>query len=269
MGVNVLWSQSQLGAGLINGLTGTVPVTGGFSNFIFEGSADSFTLYGAVLQGINLFGAIRILDQYGLAKVIAQPTLVALSGQQSEFLAGGEIPIPTPNAQGAIVIKYREFGTRMLFIPTVLADDVIDVQINLEMSAIDEAVSARLNGLSVPGFTSRKVVSHVRLRSGMTFAIAGLLTERISMTRDEVPGLGRIPVLGAFFRSISHEREETELLVYVTPRLVRPMAPGEVPPILGTTENNNPSDAALFLLGTDRRAKSRTATPTGDVGLQR
>jgi pilus assembly protein CpaC len=222
-----------------------------------------------VLQGINVFGQINVLDQYGLAKVIAQPTLVGLSGQQSEFLAGGEIPIPTPNAQGGIVIKYREFGTRMMFIPTVLANDVIDVQINLEMSAIDEAVSARLNGLSVPGFTSRKVASHVRLRSGMTFAIAGLLTERISMTRDEVPGLGRIPVLGMFFRNISHTREESELLVYVTPRLVRPMAPGEVPPILGTTENNNPSDLALFLLGSDRRAKSRTAAPTGDVGLQR
>jgi pilus assembly protein CpaC len=269
MGVNILWSGSQGGAGALNGLASDPPLGGGLSLLEFTPSAGAWTLYGAVLQGINVFAAINILDQYGLAKVIAQPTLVSLSGQQAEFLAGGEVPVPTPNAQGNVTIKFREFGTRMLFIPTVLADDVIDVQINLEMSALDDAISARLNGLPVPGFSSRKVVSHVRLKSGMTFAIAGLLTERISMTRDEVPGLGRIPILGALFRSVSHEREETELLVYVTPRLVRPMAPGEVPPILGTTENNNPSDLALFLLGATRRAKSRTATPTGDVGLQR
>jgi pilus assembly protein CpaC len=272
MGVNILVNPSGTTslAGITNGLAADPPLGLPLTLLQYSPSAAAYSLFGGWFRGsFNIFGAINILDQYGLAKVIAQPTLVSLSGQQAEFLSGGEVPVPTPNAQGNITIKYREFGTRMLFVPTVLADDVIDVQINLEMSALDDALAARLNGLPVPGLTSRKVVSHVRLKSGMTFAIAGLLTERIAMTRDEVPGLGRIPVLGALFRSISHEREETELMVYVTPRLVRPMAPGEVPPILGTTENNNPVDVALFLLGATRRAKSRTATPTGDVGLQR
>jgi pilus assembly protein CpaC len=157
----------------------------------------------------------------------------------------------------------------VVFVPTVLADNVIDVQVEMEMSEVDNSVTTKLAGISVPGFVSRKAKSHVRLQSGMSFAIAGLLTETVSMQRDEVPGLGRIPVIGALFRSISHTREETELVIFVTPRLVRPLAPDEIPPLPGTTENNNPSDLSLFLLGADRRFGSRTATPTGSVGLKR
>ena len=218
---------------------------------------------------MNISGVLSIMDRYGLAKIISQPTLMSLSGQKAEFLAGGSVPQVLPSANGATSVTYKDFGTHMTFIPTVLGDDVVDVQVELEVSSLDPALGVSVQGSSIPGFNSRKASTHIRLRSGMTFAVAGLLSEKVSMTRDEVPGLGRIPVIGALFRSVKHTREETEMIVYVTPRLVRPMAPGEVPALLGTTENNNPSDLALFLLGMDHRAHSRTATPTGEVGLQR
>ncbi len=274
LGVNLFWSQAQYGAGSLQGnaLAGRnagLPQLGQFANVALQGASQGFALYGLIGQGINVGALLQVLDRHALAKVMAQPTLVSLSGQRAEFLAGGEVPVITPAIGGFATVQYREFGTRMSFLPTVLADDLIDVQLDLELSSIDPAVGTSLRGNTVPGFKSRKLRGHVRLKSGMTFAVAGLLQERVSMTRDEVPGLGRIPVLGALFRSINHEREEIELMVYITPRLVRPMAPGEVPAILGTTENNNPSDLALYLLGADHRPKSRTASPTGEVGLQR
>jgi pilus assembly protein CpaC len=271
MGINIGWSTAQIGVQALSSSTASVPLFNGLTSAVAEFAPDptNYNVLFGILQGVNAFAQLSILDSHGLGKIIAQPTLTALSGQQAEFLAGGSIPIGFPNAQGNVVIKFRDFGTRLLFIPTVLQDDVIDLYVQIEISAIDDSIGTKLNGISVPGINTRQVVSHVRLRSGYTFAIAGLLQEKLSMTRDEVPGLGRIPVLGMFFRRISHDREETEEMVYVTPRIVRPIAPGELPPILGTTENNNPSDAALFFLGADRRAKSRTAAPTGDVGLQR
>lgn len=228
-----------------------------------------FNLGAIIRQGIDIVALVNILDQHNLAKVIAQPTLVSLSGQQAEFLVGGRTPTPLVNQQGNINVTYQDFGTQLRFTPTVLAGDLIDVQMALELSDLDPAASISLGSFQIPGFSARSLYGHVRLRSGETFAMAGLLSERITSTRAAVPGLGDIPILGALFRRINHEREETEILIYITPRLVRPLAPGEVPQILGTTENNNPSDFALFLMGADRQGKSRTATPTGDVGLHR
>ena len=268
MGINVLWNQPALGAGLVSGGIGQTPLIGSFAESTVP-MGTGFNLYGVVGRNINVTAVLSMLDQYGLAKVLAQPTLVALSGQKAEMLSGAEVPIVTPVNNGNVQVRYRTFGTQMSFVPTVLANDLIDIQLDLEISQRDDSVSANLRGISVPGFSTRQVRGHIRLRSGMTFALAGLLSERTSITRAEFPGLGRIPVLGALFRTITHNREEQELMVYVTPRLVRPMAPGEVPPILGTTENNNPSDLAIFLLGATRRAGSRTASPTGEVGLHR
>jgi pilus assembly protein CpaC len=270
LGINLFWNAPMMGAGLSNGgFFPSAPRIGTFRQTLVPLQSDTFNLYGLIGNTVNVGAVMSILDRHGLAKTISQPTLVSLSGQKAEFLAGGEVPVITPGMNGFASVQYREFGTRMMFIPTVLANDLIDVQVDLEISNIDPAVGANLRGNSIPGFNSRKVRGHVRLKSGMTFAIAGLLSEKVTMSRSEFPGLGRIPILGALFRTVKHERDEQELLVYVTPRLVRPMAPGEVPAILGTTENNNPSDLSLFLLGIDHRPHSRTASPTGEVGLQR
>ncbi len=271
MGVNVLWSLPQAGAGVFNNLA-TLPQSGlGSISQLqpFPLTTTGYNVLGYVTQGINILGVMNVLDGHDMGKILAQPTLVSLSGQKSEFLSGGEVPVVVPNPQGIPNVQFRDFGTRMLFIPTVLADDLIDIQVDLELSELDPANSVPLSGGTVPAFSTRRVKAHVRLQSGMTFAIAGLMQETTTFSRQAVPGLGRIPVLGALFRTVRHQREELEVMVYITPRLVRPMAEDEVPPILGTTEDNNPSDLKLFLLGMDRRDHSRTVAPTGIIGLHR
>ena len=283
LGLNVLYGDANLATGLIGPTNGgnsfvnpqlannvlinqiggvaSNPVVGGFS-------------LGAYVQAIDMAAVLGVLDDYRLGKILAQPTIVSLSGQQSEFLAGGEIPIPVPQAGGGggglqVTIQYREYGVKLVFVPTVLAGDVIDVRMQLEISEPDYANGTGILGVTVPGFVTRKGSNHLRMESGKTFAVAGLLSDNVNFARVGVPGLGRLPLIGALFRTIQHVREETEVVIYVTPRLVRPLAQGEVPGAPGTTENNNPSDFELFLLGMDHRPNSRTASPTGAVGLQR
>lgn len=282
LGLNVLYGNRTLGAALMGPTAGPLQ----FANpqlldLVTSSAAPGFVgtpviggiSLGAYVQQINLAAVLGIMDDYKLGKVLAQPTLVSLSGQKSEFLSGGEIPIPTPQGGGGggttVTIQFKEYGVQLWFIPTVLAGDVIDVQMYLEISQPDFAVATRVAGLDVPGFFSRKSTNHLRLENGMTFAVAGLLSENVSYSRVGIPGIGRLPLVGALFRAVRHVREETEVVIYVTPRLVRPLAPGEVPAAPGTTENNNPSDFELFILGMDHRPNSRTATATGAVGLQR
>ena len=232
--------------------------------------AGGFDLGVAVTQnGVQAAAIMDILDDYRLGKILAQPTLVSLSGQSAEFLAGGELPVPSPTGAGAISIEYKAYGIQLAFVPTVLANNVVDIRVTVEVSELDQSASTTITGISVPGFITRKARSHLRIESGMTFAMAGMLSDSTSFNRAGIPGLGRLPIVGALFRSVSHSREETEVVIYVTPRLVRPLASGEVPAAPGTTENNNPSDIELFLLGVDHRPGSRTAESTGAVGLQR
>ena len=246
---------SSLSAVTNNGLLGA-PGVGGYT-------------IGMASPSPQVAAIVQLLDDHKLGKILAQPTLVALSGQQAEFLAGGEIPIPAPSQGGAITIEYKEFGIQLLFTPTVLANNVVDVNVLVEVSELDFSSATKITGIEVPGLLTRKAKSHLRIESGMTFAMAGMLSDTVTYNRTGIPGLGRIPIVGALFRSTKHVRNETEVVIYVTPRLVRPLAPGEVPAAPGTTENNNPSDIELFLLGLDHRPGSRTADPTKTVGLQR
>jgi len=282
LGLNVLYGDQSIAGAMVGPVTGNNtftnpqvaniitagPAAGAASNPVLGG----FTL-GTYISNINMAAVLGVLDDYRLGKILAQPTIVSLSGQQSEFLAGGEIPIPVPQGGGGngntITIRFREYGVKLVFIPTVLAGDVIDVRMQLEISEPDYANGTGILGVTVPGFVVRKGSNHLRMESGKTFAVAGLLSDNVTFTRVGVPGLGRLPLVGALFRTIEHVREETEVVIYVTPRLVRPLSQGEVPGAPGTTENNNPSDFELFLLGMDHRPNSRTASPTGAVGLQR
>lgn len=228
-----------------------------------------FNLGGVLNRPADIRAVVSILDDYRLVKTLAQPSAVVLSGQQAEFLSGGEIPVPSPGIQGMVMIEFKEYGIRLSFLPTVLAGDVIDMQVYVEVSQIDFATTSRITGLEVPGFISRKSRSHVRLGSGMTFAMSGLLEESTEYQRAQVPLLGDIPVVGTLFRYLRHRRTEKEMIIFVTPRLVRPLSPGEVPAAPGTTEDNNTTDLQFFLLGLDRRPGSRTAEPAGAIGLQR
>ena len=278
LGMNALYGDSFLGLGLQSpGQTGTNSVfrsDASTPNNINGGSlraplSGTFNVLGVFGSPIDLSAILSVLEQNGVSKTLAQPTLVALSGQQAEFLAGGEVPVPAQSNNNRIVIDFKEYGIKLMFVPTVLGGEVIDMRVYVEVSDVDPNNAVRLTGIEIPAFVSRKSSSHMRVESGMTFAMAGMLQETTRQTTQQIPLLGEIPILGALFRSVKYERDETELMIFVTPHLVRPMAPDEVPPPPGTTEQSNPNDFELFLLGLDHRVGSRTAEPTGPIGLER
>ncbi|MFZ5482452.1 MAG: type II and III secretion system protein family protein [Myxococcota bacterium] len=231
--------------------------------------AAAFNLAAYVYGAVDMAGLLSVLEQNSIARTLAEPTLSALSGQQAEFLAGGEIPIPVAQQNNQISIEFKEYGVKVVFVPTVLSGDVIDMLAYVEVSEIDEANSTRLSGIEIPALTSRKGSSHLRLESGMTFALAGMLNEHINSVNARVPIIGDLPIVGTLFRYMKHERSETELVIFVTPQLIRPMAPGEVPEPPGATENFNPNDFDLFMLGALTKPGSRTAEPTGPIGMER
>lgn len=255
--ISLVQGAARSGVTALNG--GSVPAP----------SAEAFNLLGVFGDPINVTAILSVLEQNSLSKTLAQPTLVALSGQQAEFLAGGEIPIPVAQFGNRISIEFKEYGVKLVFVPTVLGEDVVDVRVYVEVSDIDSATSIRITGIEIPGFLSRKSQSHLRLKSGSTFAMAGMLHETTRATISKVPLLGDIPVVGTLFRHVQHRHNESELMIFVTPELVRPMAAGEVPDPPGTTEINNPNDFELFLLGLDHAVGTRTAEPTGQIGLAR
>jgi pilus assembly protein CpaC len=278
LGMNALYGDNALGIGMAGPNTTTATVTGarpGFTNFsggapsLVGGAASgAFNVLGSI-DNIDLTAILSVLEQNNVSKVLARPTLVALSGQQAEFLSGGEIPIPVAQLGNRITIDFKEYGVKLVFVPTVLGNDVVDMRVYVEVSDIDSSTSIRVTGIEIPGFVARKSQSHVRVESGKTFAMAGMLQETVNSTVARVPVLGDIPIIGSAFRFVQHRRTESELMIFVTPRLVRPMTPGEVPAYPGTTEDNNPTDFELFLLGFDHRVGTQTAEPTGPVGLSR
>lgn len=250
----------QAGGGLWGGSLSTPVVPAGDYGLGISGS----------LGLVNFDAVLSVLEQNNLARTLAQPTLVALSGQQADFMSGGEIPVPVGQVNGFISVEFKEYGTRVSFVPTVLSGDVVDMKASVEVSEVDPSTGIQVVGIQMPGLSSRKVQSHLRLRNGTTFAMAGLLSERTTATRSQIPILGDLPIVGSAFRYVTHRREETELMVFVTPYLVRPMVGEEVPLPPGTTESFNPSDFDLFMLGSLTGGPgTRTAEPTGPVGLKR
>ncbi|MFT7517952.1 MAG: pilus assembly protein CpaC [Kiritimatiellia bacterium] len=272
LGVNLWWNRA--GTGSIrsdgpNSISAQSILDSNGNQVVLAPAAGSFDIIGSFVRPLEIATIFSIMDDYRLTKVLAQPTLISLSGQQAEFLSGGEIPVPAPGGVGTVQVTFKEYGVKLSFVPTVLAGDVIDLRVHIEVSDVDYANVTRIAGLEVPGFISRKSRSHVRIASGMTFAVAGLLHEDTQYEKAQFPLLGDIPIIGNLFRYIRHARSEKELMIFVTPRLVRPLGPGEVPAAPGTTEDNNTTDLQFFLLGLDRRPGSRTAQPAGSIGLQR
>jgi len=197
-----------------------------------SGSTDS--LFGAYKDGnVDLNMLIDALDQRGLVTLLAEPNLTALSGMPASFLAGGEYPIPVPQAQDVTTIEYKRFGVSLAFVATIVDGNRINLQVRPEVSQLSTSGAIQLNGITVPALTTRRAETTVDLASGQSFAIAGLLQNNSKNGIRKFPGLGDLPVLGALFRSSRYERNETELVIIVTPYLVRPVsmplaAPGEV-----------------------------------------
>ncbi len=219
-----------------------------------------------VAAGATTDVIVNALEERGMARSLAEPNLVALSGDTASFLAGGEYPIPVAGTQGQIAIEYKRYGVGLSFTPTVLRDGLINIKIEPEVSQFDPSRQVAIgNGIAVPALIVRRASTTVELRDGQGFVIGGLLQDIGTTTTEQLPWLGDVPVLGALFRSASYQKRETDLAIIVTPRLVRPTRPGD--PIKTPLDSTLPAnDADLFLLG---KAEVTPATARLQLGADR
>jgi pilus assembly protein CpaC len=177
--------------------------------------------------GINADVLVQALEDKGLARRLAEPNLIALSGEKASFLAGGEIPIPIAENENRITVTYKEYGVRLNFTPVVLDNGLINLKLEPEVSQIDETTVIRTGSIAIPGFITRRASTTIEVRDGQSFAMAGLLQSINQESQEQLPWLGDVPILGALFRSAAFERKETDLAIIVTPRLVKPAKPGQ------------------------------------------
>jgi len=179
---------------------------------------------------LNLGATIKLLESRGLLEVLAEPNVLAQNGKEASFVAGGEFPYPVVQAASggtaAVTIQFREFGVRLNFVPTITPRGSISLRVAPEVSALDFTHGLTVNGFAVPAITVRKMDTSVELSEGQSFAIGGLLDNRVTDSLEKVPFLGDLPILGKFFQSRSRNKENTELLVIVTPELVQPIPQG-------------------------------------------
>jgi pilus assembly protein CpaC len=189
--------------------------------------------------------AIKALQARGFFQSLAEPTLITYNGQEASFLAGGEIPVPiAQGTSGAVSVTYKEFGIRLTFRPDI-AGDLIRLRVKPEVSSLDFANGITLQGFRIPALTTRRAETEVELRDGQTFAIGGLMNNMSQTDTSKVPVLGDVPILGAMFRSKAERKERTELLVLITPRLVKPLNPDEVPALPTVPERFLPAGASV------------------------
>ncbi|MFN4088477.1 MAG: type II and III secretion system protein family protein, partial [Alphaproteobacteria bacterium] len=190
-----------------------------------RGTGGANALYGLLSgSGIDLNSVVDALEDERLLTVLAEPNLTAMSGETASFLAGGEYPVPVPQDGGAISIEYKKFGVSLSFKPTVLTDGRINLSVTPEVSQLTEAGSVTLSGFVIPALSTRRAETTIELGSGQSFAIAGLLQASQDQTVSKFPGLGDLPVIGPLFRSDVFQRGETELVIIVTPYIVRPVS---------------------------------------------
>jgi pilus assembly protein CpaC len=215
----------------------------------------------ASINGTTIDALITALEEKGLVRRLAEPNLVALSGDTARFLAGGEFPVPVPTATTAgiptITIEYKKFGVQLTFTPAVLSRGTVDLRVNPSVSELDFANAVTIEGFRVPALTVREAETRVELRDGQSFAIAGLLQNENRRAVSQVPWVGSVPVLGALFRSQQFLKRETDLVVIVTPRLVRPAVPGQR--LASPLDSRLPSnDVDFFLNGQPELKKQYT-----------
>jgi pilus assembly protein CpaC len=239
-----------------------------------ENTRSTFGLAGRLL-GLDVLSAIDLGETQGQVTTLANPNLTALSGETGTFLAGGEIPIPISQALGTTTVEYKEFGVSLTYTPTVLADGRISLRVRPEVSQLDYSNAVPIGNIQIPALTTRRAETTVELGSGQSFMIAGLMSNNHNNTYDKTPGVGDLPVLGALFRSNAFQRNETELVIIITPYLVKPANAGEI--MLPTDGYRAPTDLQRALLGQldggksgEQRPKPTTltghATPPVSIG---
>jgi len=244
---------STLGGNLgLSGGTNATSTTGAIVNALNAISPSTADNNAAMLFGFNAGGLevgilLEALESRGMVRTLAEPNLVALSGQEAKFLAGGEYPVPVSQEDGKVTVEYKPFGVQLDFVPRVVDGDIINLELEASVSSIDPANGFSQGGFTVDAFRKRQTSTTVEMRDGESFAIAGLLSDDFRDLNGQVPWLGDIPVLGALFRSAEYARQQTELVIIVTPHLVSPTR-GEAL-ALPTDRVQPPSEAGLFLFG--------------------
>ena len=234
------------------GINGTAAIGGGAFSLIGEISSLILSPPSLARLGLNIAsgsaditGFLDLLEDKGIVRTLAEPTLVSMSGDTADFLAGGEIPIPVGADDGEITLEFKKFGVGLSFTPTVLRDDLMNIELSMEVSEPDESTGLELLGISVPGLLVRRATTTVELRNAQSFAIAGLLSENFSDQVKQLPFLGDLPIVGALTRSTQYQQGQTELVMIVTPYLVEPVDGSA----LRTPDFTPPSERDLFLFG--------------------
>ena len=181
---------------------------------------------------MNLGATIKDLQQKNVLQILAEPNLLTATGKEASFLAGGEFPYPVVQpglGSNAITIQFREYGIRLTFTPTIMENGQIHLKVKPEVSALDYSNALTISGFTIPAISTKRVESEMELGDGQSFAIAGLVDDRVTRLLSKVPGIGDLPVLGQLFRSESFSKSKTELLILITPRIVKPLLPGQIP----------------------------------------
>jgi pilus assembly protein CpaC len=241
-----------------------VPGVGETAAGVLSGASPFGFILGRILAGGTTVDVlINALEKRGLARSLAEPNLVALSGDTASFLAGGEYPIPVAGSFQQVTVEYKRYGIGLAFTPTVLKDGLINMRIEPEVSQFDPNNTVSLgNGLSVPALIVRRANTTVELRDGQSFVIGGLLQNLSKSNQEQVPWLGDVPVLGQLFASRSYQKNETDLAIIVTPRIVAPARPGD--PVKTPLDNTIPgNDADFFLMGKAELSRSAYRAKTG------
>ncbi|MES3151067.1 type II and III secretion system protein family protein [Sphingomonas faeni] len=255
IGVNLL-TRDRGGSGFqfgsTSGTPGTItydPTTGVKTSTYAAGAQRTTLGIAGRLLGTDLLAAIDLGETTGQVTTLANPNLTALSGETGTFLAGGEVPIPLAQALGTISVEYKQYGVSLAYTPTVLSDGRISLRVRPEVSQLDYSNAITMNNTRVPGLTTRRTETTVELGSGQSMMISGLLSNNHNNSYDKTPGLANLPIIGALFRSNAFQRNETELVIVITPYLVKPVNNAS-DIALPTDGVRAPSDLDRVLLGT-------------------
>lgn len=255
----------------INGGTGLLNTQSVANDALNAGVIGGGDNTGGVIFGFNAGGLevgilLEALESRGVVRTLAEPNLTALSGQEATFLAGGEYPIPVVQDLGSVGIEYKPFGVEMNFVPRVVDGDIINIEMRAAVSSLDPSNAINQNGFTVNAFRKRETSTTVEMRDGESFAIAGLLSDDFEDLTGQIPWLGDVPVLGSLFRSAQYQRDQTELVIIVTPHLVTPTR-GEAL-ALPTDRVQPPTERELFLFGRVEASDAPTTGGAGEVARQ-
>lgn len=272
-GNNFLFGVAQGRQGTITtapGVPGTTTVdangaTPGSTLFQFPSSPTIGTALGIAGNyfGTDLLASLDLGERKGQVSTLANPNLTALSGETGTFLAGGEIPIPISQGLGAVSVEYKQYGISLTYTPTVLSDGRISLRVRPEVSQLSSAGAVQIAGTTIPALTTRRAETTVELGSGQSLMIGGLLQNNHNNSVTQAPGLGDVPILGALFRSNGFQRDETELVIVITPYLVKPVNANDI--VLPTDGYKSPSDLDRVFLGTLGRGSDTESRPKPSV----